>query len=179
MNDKNLTDQIIVLLVRQGLPVLAEHVAILSESEREATLRGNLTASDRDNRRRRMDIAAAILDETAVTDLEAIAGIIWPEFREVPERPIPMGGFNYPPGTMIGDGPHGLPKTPEEMVRHYAEDVAVAPIDQPTQVPTEVPAHQHLLNRCAYGFSTDGWCDKAPVRGSIYCVRHLGRSGDL
>jgi hypothetical protein len=36
--------------------------------------------SDRDNRRRRMDIARAILDETQVHDLDRIAEIVWPSF---------------------------------------------------------------------------------------------------
>lgn len=37
----------------------------------------DITANDRDNRRRRMDIAMAILDESQVHDLEQIAATIW------------------------------------------------------------------------------------------------------
>jgi len=55
-----------------------------------------MAQSDRDNRRRRMDIAKVILDETVVTDLDAIAAIIW-------DQPTPIG----PCGHVLLDGPNG------------------------------------------------------------------------
>lgn len=66
-----------------------------------------IAESDRDNRRRRMDLARAILDETQVHDLDAVAEIIWPttesEYAPVmhPVAPYPMTDFK---GTSVPAG---------------------------------------------------------------------------
>lgn len=56
-----------------------------------------ITSSDRDNRRRRMDIALAVLDESALNDLDQIASFLWPypianKFEEIPDR-VPRPEF--------------------------------------------------------------------------------------
>lgn len=79
-------DTAITILVRQGYQDLAFRLAVLVESEkysRKAELdletQNKITSQDRDNRRRRMDIAMVVLDESQTIDLEAIAAILWPE----------------------------------------------------------------------------------------------------
>lgn len=71
-------DIAICVLVRQGYADIAERIAVLEASERSATFRANTTAQDRDNRRRRMDLAMVLLDESRPVNLDSVAAIVWP-----------------------------------------------------------------------------------------------------
>lgn len=77
-------DTAIAILTRQGYPDLAFRLAVLSESERssrkdelDAETQQKITAQDRDNRRRRMELAMVILDESRTdVDLDDVSDAI-------------------------------------------------------------------------------------------------------
>jgi hypothetical protein len=116
--------------------------------------RFDITASDRDNRRRRMDIAREILNEESTFSLDTIAEIIWPnstahEFSEVPDREHAQQ---------------------TESVSNWMENFGKTPpvASDPTQVPT--PIHCAKLGPEAGPL---GYCESERVQGALYCVRHL------
>lgn len=104
--------------------------------EREGEERGArllIAESDRDNRRRRMDLAMAILDETQVHDLDRVAEIIWPDNKQAA---VSL--------RMECDGNHGGPacadvdcwhREPEAWDRKtYGPPVPGDPTQQPTRM---------------------------------------------
>jgi hypothetical protein len=106
--------------------------------EREGEERGArllIAESDRDNRRRRMDLAMAILDETQVHDLDKVAEIIWPnpiadEFAEVPESNAQRLAREMREGTVQ----FGMPRTfGEANLGMSTEPVPGDPTQQPTR----------------------------------------------
>jgi hypothetical protein len=121
----------------------------------------SISVSDRDNRRRRMDLAMALLDETQVCDLEAIADIVW------------------------------LPRGQESKPEHWPESpISTQPVmSDSTQVPTPVPSsvmhHDHVWveGRCMLCYA---WEPKKPVAfdmpelmGHWNCVTQGHRWGDV
>lgn len=72
INNANLSVHEVALIVHMHRQVLEKEKALA-----DACTQRDITANDRDNRRRRMDLAVAILDETQMHDLEALAEIVW------------------------------------------------------------------------------------------------------
>lgn len=91
----------------------------------EISVQLNITSQDRDNRRRRMELAMTILDETQALDLDSIAVIVWPQPKS--EHEIFMAGFARGTQEGLSPSPVYAPRTfgvPEEILRARAVPVS-------------------------------------------------------
>lgn len=135
-------DRVICVLVRQGYGDLAEAVVVMASqvSGREKLLEDSecahaITQSDRDNRRRRMDLARAILDETQVHDLDKVAEIIWP-VAENEYAPVMHPVAPYPCGLEIPGWGLNCELDINHSGPHYNQGMGRLVESDPTQVPS-------------------------------------------
>jgi hypothetical protein len=74
-----------------------------------------IAESDRDNRRRRMDLARAILDETQVHDLDLVAEIIWPDSSVPPVSEWSEEGMTRLTNALGGVSPNPVTTDPTQV----------------------------------------------------------------
>lgn len=147
----------------------------------------DVTLQDRDNRRRRMDIAKVILDETQVCDLDRIAEIIWPvPSVETCNEEILGWGLNCE--LLHGHpGPHynsGMSQRPSDATRIFNPSTEPVASD-PTQVPTpdhicvvQLDSERRLLSsfcaKCGKHVADVAWATQAPTQETCGYKEQLG-----